>query len=255
MVQCIHSIKNKAQIFDLNKEKAKAQKELKDKGGIYILWCRNNGLFYVGSAIRFFSNKGRLNDYFMKGRVISSLAGKSSKVSKNLAESINKHSISSFMLIIPEEYKSEEVTKNEIQLREQLWMLLYPTLNSSLLVSSNGGRAIAEKERIKLSTINKFYQYEVKDGEILNGSEKLIYGMKELSRTGIISLDNTVHPIDYNSVKGHLKSGLLWKDRFLRCELFHFALIFLFLLAFFLSPCLAPVLVLYNSSCPLSCPL
>lgn len=172
-------------------------------------------MFYVGSAIRFFSKKGRLNDYFMKGRVISSLASKSSKVSKNLAESINKYSISNFMLIIPEEYKSEEMTKNQIQLREQLWMLLYPTLNSSLLVSSNDGRAMAEKDRIKLSTINKFYQYEVKDCVILNGSEKLIYGMKELYRTGIVSLDNTKHPIDYNSVKGHLKSGLLWKDRLL----------------------------------------
>ena len=94
-------------------------------------------------------------------------------------------------------------------------MLLYPTLNSSLLVSSNDGRAMAEKDRIKISTINKFYLYEVINGVILKGSEKFIYGMKELSRTGIISSDSTVHPIDYNSVKGHLKSGLLWKDRFL----------------------------------------
>jgi hypothetical protein len=68
---------------------------------------------------------------------------------------------------------------------------------------------------LKLSTINKFYQYEVKDGVIVNGSERLIYGMKELSRTGIISSDNKIHPIEYNSVKGHLASGLLWKNKFL----------------------------------------
>ena len=151
----------------------------------------------------------------MKGRVISSLLGKSTKVSKKLAESINNYSISNFMLIIPEEYNLEELTKNKIQLREQLWMLLYPTLNISLLISSNDGRAMAEKDRMNLSTINRFYQYEIIDGVILNGSEKLIYGMKDLSRTGVISSDNAVHPIEYNSVKGHLKTGLLWKDRFL----------------------------------------
>lgn len=214
-IKTYYSINSEIRIFDLNQDKIKAQKDLQGKGGIYILWCHNNGLFYVGSAIRFFTNKGRLNDYFMKGRVKSSLAGKSSKVSKNLAESINKFSINKFTLIIPEEYNSDKLTKNFIQHREQLWMLLYPTLNSSFFVSSNDGKAMTEKNRIKLSTINKFYQYEVKDGVIISGSEKLIYGMKELSRTGLISSDKTIHPIEYNSVKGYLKSGLLWKNRFL----------------------------------------
>jgi len=152
----------------------------------------------------------------MKGRVNASLAGLSTKVSKKLAESIEKHSISHFTLLIVEEYLSKDLTKKEVQLREQLWMLLYPTLNKSLLVSSNEGKAMSEATRIKLSTINKFYQYEVdKKGVILVGSEKLIFGMKELSRTGVVSLDQKLFSIDYDSVKGHLNYGLLWRDRFL----------------------------------------
>ena len=56
-----------------------------------------------------------------------------------------------------------------------------PILNKSLLVSSNEGKAMSEATRIKLSTINKFYQYEVdKKSVILVGSEKLIFSMKEL---------------------------------------------------------------------------
>jgi hypothetical protein len=94
-------------------------------------------------------------------------------------------------------------------------MLLYPTLNRSLLVSSNDGRPMSEEKRLKLSTINKFYLYEIKDGVILSGSEKLIFGMKELSRTGILSSDQKIYPIEYNSIKGHLTSGLSWKNKFL----------------------------------------
>ena len=236
LIRTQYSIEFKVRVFKLNKDKANAQKELKNKGGVYILWCKKNGLFYVGSALRFFTNKGRLNDYFMKSRVKSSLEGNSTKVSKKLAESIENYSINSFTLIIVEEYKSTELTKKIIQLREQLWMLLYPTLNRSLLVSSNEGRPMSEEKRLKLNTINKFYLYEIKDGIILSGSEKLIFGMKELSRTGILSSDHKIYPIDYNSIKGLLASAyapgvatfskkwkanemdqgrLLWKNKFL----------------------------------------
>jgi hypothetical protein len=45
-------------------------------------------MFYVGSALRFFTNKGRLTDYFMPGRVKASLEGNSTKVSKDLAFAI-----------------------------------------------------------------------------------------------------------------------------------------------------------------------
>jgi hypothetical protein len=39
--------------------------------------------------------------------------------------------------------------------------------------------------------------------------------MKELSRTGVLSLDKELFTIEDDSVKGHLTSGLLWRDRFL----------------------------------------
>lgn len=173
LIRTQYSIKQIVRVFDLNADNARAlvTKELENKGGVYIFWCKANGLFYVGSALRFFTNKGRLNDYFMQGRVIASLAGLSTKVSHKLAESLEKHSISNFTLLIVEEYLSKDLTKKEVQLREQLRMLLYPTLNKSLFVSSNEGIAMSEETRIKLSTINKFYQYEVDTkGVILVGS-------------------------------------------------------------------------------------
>lgn len=92
-------------------------------------------------------------------------------------------------------------------------MLLYPTLNSSLLVSSNNGLPMSEENRIKLNTITKIYQYEVKNNFIIKESEKVIYGMKELARIGVKSSDGHIYPIEYNSVKGHLVSGQVFKGK------------------------------------------
>jgi hypothetical protein len=101
-------------------------------------------------------------------------------------------------------------------------MLLYPTLNRSLLVSSNDWSPMLEEKRKKLSSINIFYQYEIDEGLIIPGSEKLIYGMTELSRNGVTSQlslppgkEKEIYPIEYNSVKGYLSSGLIWRNRFL----------------------------------------
>jgi hypothetical protein len=203
----------KVRIYKLSVEKVKAQKELHNKGGIYLLWCRENGLFYVGSALRFFTKEGRLNDYFMVSRIKMSLAGISSKISKDLAKAIDMYSIYSFMLIIIEEYFSDKLEKPLIQSREQFWMLLYPTFNRSLLVSSNDHRIMLEKDRVILKNLNIFYQYEVEEGKVIN--KRKIFGMKELSRTGVIDSKGKIIPIEYNSLKGHKNSGLLWKDRFL----------------------------------------
>jgi len=41
-------------------------KDLINKGGIYIWWCKNTGLFYIGSAKSFVGRNGRLNEYFQK---------------------------------------------------------------------------------------------------------------------------------------------------------------------------------------------
>lgn len=74
-------------------------------------------MFYVGSALRFFENGGRLNDYFMPGRVSASTQG---KVSRNIAKSIQEYSISSFTLIILQEVNSLGLTKPVIVGMEQL---------------------------------------------------------------------------------------------------------------------------------------
>lgn len=76
-------------------------------------------MFYVGSALRFFENGGRLNDYFMPGRVSASTQG-GGKVSRNIAKSIQEYSISSFTLIILQEVNSLGLTKPVIVGMEQL---------------------------------------------------------------------------------------------------------------------------------------
>ena len=72
-------------------------------------------MFYVGSALLFFTNKGRLTDYFMPGRVKASLNGISSKVSKDLAVAIDTFGIKDFTLIIPQDDNSNVLTKSTIQ--------------------------------------------------------------------------------------------------------------------------------------------
>lgn len=76
-------------------------------------------MFYVGSALRFFDNGGRLNDYFMPGRVSASVNG-GGKVSRNIAKSILQYSISDFVLITLEELPSIGLTKGKLVAMEQL---------------------------------------------------------------------------------------------------------------------------------------
>lgn len=85
-------------------------------------------------ALRFFTNKGRLTDYFMPGRVKASLEGNSTKVSKDLASAIFTYGIEDFTLRgeAPPQYDiSSKLDKATIQGWEQLWMMLNPTLNRS----------------------------------------------------------------------------------------------------------------------------
>lgn len=69
-------------------------------GGIYILHNKTTGLFYLGSALRYFDAKGRLNDYFSPSRVDQSVRRESTKVSYNLAVMIQKYGIGDFTLIV-----------------------------------------------------------------------------------------------------------------------------------------------------------
>lgn len=92
----------------------------------------------------------------MPGRVKASLEGNSTKVSKDLAFAIFTYGIESFTLLIPQLEVSNKLDKSIIQNWEQLWMMLNPTLNRSLMVSSNSGSMMSEEDRMKISTM--FYQ-------------------------------------------------------------------------------------------------
>ena len=164
-------------------------------------------MFYVGSALRFFTNKGRLTDYFMPGRVKASIEGNSTKVSKDLASAIFTYGIEDFTL--PQHDISSKLDKATIQSWEQLWMMLYPTLNRSLMVSSNSGTMMSEEDRMKISTM--FYQYEIDNNNaIIYNTEKILFGLKETSRIGITSMDNTHYPIQYDTLKGHFDNKMIW---------------------------------------------
>jgi hypothetical protein len=92
-------------------------------------------------------------------------------------------------------------------------MLLKPTLNRSLLVSSHQIGPIDEENRVKISTL--FYQTEIYNGSVVPGSQKTVYGLKELSRVGVVSVSGIHFPIEYNDLKGHFKNKILWRERFL----------------------------------------
>lgn len=93
-------------------------------------------------------------------------------------------------------------------------MLLYPTYNRSLKVGSNEGLPMTESQRRKISTI--VYSYQVFEGEILPGSEKEHFGIKQLIRDGISSINepNVIIPISYFDLSPLLKTGSLYKNRF-----------------------------------------
>ena len=87
-------------------------------------------------------------------------------------------------------------------------MMLYPTLNRSLMVSSNSGTMMSEKNRMKISTM--FYQYEIDNNNaIIYNTEKILFGLKETSRIGITSMDNTHYPIQYDTLKGHFDNKMI----------------------------------------------
>lgn len=62
---------------------------------------------------------------------------------------------------------------------------------------------------MKISTM--FYQYEIDNNNaILPNTEKILAegGLKETSRIGITSLDNTHYPIQYDTLKGHFDNKM-----------------------------------------------
>ena len=51
-------------LYNLNKDMKLAKVELRALAGVYILWNKKTGLFYVGSTIKYVGGRGRLNYYF-----------------------------------------------------------------------------------------------------------------------------------------------------------------------------------------------
>lgn len=228
-LQLKYSLPVKIHIYHLGTEVAKAKKELKGKGGVYVLWCRTTGLFYVGSCVHYFSVRlptkpnestgtskskikysyGRLNSYVKPGAVKSTLEGKSTGVSKDLAIAIAKYGIGDFVLLIPQDGNSVGLTIFMVQTWEQLFMLLNPTLNRTLFAYTNSGAPMPEETRIKMSII--FYQYELdENNQIIDGTEKPLCGLKDASYEGIVSKDGVHFPIQYGTLKGHLTTGMVW---------------------------------------------
>lgn len=188
-------------------------KELLNKGGIYLWWCKSTGLFYIGSAKSFVGKNGRLNEYFQKNRLLKQ---NKSKISRDIAKDMLKYPKSNWNLIILETLDNINlnINANVIKEIEQFWMLLMPTYNRSLVVGSNEGLPISEEKRKLLATL--IYIYEIsKDGDLIPNSEQKIYGIKELNKTGIKS-KFSLKTISANSwdIQAHLKSGLPFKNKF-----------------------------------------
>lgn len=169
------------QNVELNKKTI--SKDLRNKGGIYLWWCKITGLFYVGSAKSFLGKNGRLNEYFQNNRLLNK---NTAKISQDLAKDMLKYPKSFWNLIILEDFptsttktgampdlNSQSIDKpkplgptvdtdhtlSRIRTSEQFWMLLLPTYNRSLVVGSNDGLPMPEAKRESMST--RIYIYEI----------------------------------------------------------------------------------------------
>lgn len=70
-----------------------------------------------------------------------------------------------------------------------------------------------EKKRESISTT--VYQCEVEKGVVVPGSQCILFGLKQISRIGIIGINGETHSIQYDTLKGHYNNNMLWLDRFL----------------------------------------
>lgn len=189
---------------------ALAKKEMKGQGGIYIWYCHVTGFFYLGSAKLFFGDNGRLSTYLMPSRLTS---GRS--VSPDISKALKQHGYSNFTVIIVESHPYGSIAHSDLFMREQLWMLLYPTYNRSLTVGSNAGAPMSEEDRVTMST--PVYIYELDSNGIIANSEQCHYGIKNLTRTGFYSMfdRNTKVSISYFDLNPLLKSVGVYQNRFL----------------------------------------
>ena len=217
LIERIYSLKtiyNKLELIyiyqnvDLNKKVI--NKDLKNKGGVYLWWCKNTGLFYVGSAKSFLGKNGRINEYFQTNRLLNK---NKPKISSDIAKDMLSYPKSNWNLIILEVLDVTDLSI--LKEKEQFWMLLLPTYNRSLVVGSNDGFSLSEDKRKTISTL--IYIYEISDdGKLIPNSEQKIYGIKELSRIGLKSMiSNLTITLNVWDIQAHLKSSLPFKNKFL----------------------------------------
>lgn len=192
-------------VFSINDRK-ELRIALKNKGGVYILWCKTDGLFYVGSSKNFIR---RFSDYFSNKLVKDSIFGKNYKVSRDLAKSIFMYGLNDFTVIIVNSIDTTKTTKYDLYRIEEFWMLLKPTFNIILNATPYIGQLFSVSDREKVSV--KFFQSEVsEDGYIIPNSQKIIFGIKNLSKIGITSINNKHFNIEYNTLKGHLETNKIY---------------------------------------------
>lgn len=188
---------------------AAAKKDLKSTGGIYIWYCHVTGFFYVGSGLLFFGRAGRLSTYLMPSKLANGTS-----VSKLLAADILFYGYDAFTLIVVEKFEVGSATRKQLRTQEQLWMLLYPTYNLTLVVGSVFGKPMSEVNRRAIAST--VYQYEVDANGIISDSEQIHHGIKELVRTGFSSCLNStvVHSISYFDLRHLLISGSVYMGRY-----------------------------------------
>lgn len=219
LLERVYTLKNKYNIqgsFHVYKNVELTRKfinsDLKNKGGIYIWWCENTGLFYIGSAKSLVGRNGRLNEYFQESRLKLSVK---TKISSDIATAMLKYPKKNWNLIVLE--ASENLDLGTLREKEQFWMLLIPTYNRSLVVGSNEGLPLPEEKRRALSML--IYVYEISsEGRLVPNSEQKIYGIKNLGRLGIEStsqLSNSITTVNPWDIQAHLKSGLPFKNQFI----------------------------------------
>lgn len=198
-------VKLDIRVYSMTPEgQAQARKDLRGLGGIYIWWSATTGLFYLGSAMKFFGRGGRLAQYFMPSRLGSTM------ISKDLGLDMINQGLSDFTLIVVQTFPAGTMVQSALFALEQVWMLLRPTYNRTLRVGTPITPTLTEEQRIAVSTM--LYSYVVMAGVIVPHSLIIHYGVKELARTGYtFALTGVRISMPLYIIYGMLKTGTLWQ--------------------------------------------
>lgn len=199
-----------------------ARKSLVGFGGVYLLWNKATGQYYVGSTIRFITqiNKhGRLSTYFTYKEINKSDSKFSVKqVNIKLRLELNKYTIYSFHLFILESFSQLDLCKIIIQEKEQFWMLINPTMNTTIITKTGIANQITTEDvRRQNPTLITFYVYIIINSVIVH--KQTIFGLRYLSENGIKETMNNgtsiIHKIEYHLIRYHLDTGYLFKEKYL----------------------------------------